>query len=131
MTHDRDEVKADYMDATIAALGGEWGQLHTGHIVRSMADEIVRLRGERDALRHEMHDRMNKLHRVLGDPYGHLTEEVARLSRILAALREPSEVVMIAVQDAVYDQVGAPCHYREATVIVRAAVAAAEQESQP
>ena len=114
MTHDRDEVKADYMDATIAALGGDWGQLHTGHIVRSMADEIVRLRKE-NAIVVSM-----------------LTDQIPLLNRLqdtVDALREPSEAVMIAVQDAVYDQVGAPCHYREATVIVRAAATAAEQEA--
>lgn len=51
-----------------------------------------------------------------------------RAERILANLRDPSEAVKIAVQEAVEREALAPCYYREAEQIVRAAVAAAEKE---
>ena len=109
----RDEVLAEFTRGRVT----KW------HSTHDMADEIVRLRelvATVDAEREQAYKVAQQ------------NEQTARrLGRILDALREPSEVVMIAVQDAVYDQVLAPCHYREATVIVRAAVAAAEQEAQP
>lgn len=58
-----------------------------------------------------------------------LAADYDRLRRILAALREPSEAVKIAVQEAVEREALAPCYYREVEQIVRAAVAAAEKEA--
>jgi hypothetical protein len=121
MTHDRDEVKADYMDATIAALGGEWGQLHTGHIVRSMADEIVRLRKENDIVVSMMVDQIPLLNQ-LQDTLAAVEAERDRADRILAALREPWDIL-----DSVHNQIDFTAGFT-LSQIIRAAVDAAEQE---
>lgn len=82
----------------------------------AMADEIVRLRELVERTEWEREQAWQ------------VTQQQART---LAALREPSEAVKIAVQEAVERETYAPCHYREAEQIVRAAVAEAEKEVQP
>lgn len=105
----------------------------TSYLEHALAREIMRLRealdateAERNAMQREMLDRMNKLHRVLGDPYGHLTKEVERLSRILAALRNPSEAMVKAVDTRLVHALTRGDVFRE--LIIRA-VKAAEQEA--
>lgn len=74
---------------------------------------------------------LDALWRTLSDQIvigNQMQDSLIRQDRILAALREPSEAVKIAVQEAVEREALAPCYYREAEQIVRAAVAAAEKE---
>lgn len=91
----------------------------------SMADEIVRLRTERDDLR----DMVNATQ--WGETVA--SAELEQLRRILAALREPSEAVIVAAEDAMDTASATDCvpgDWNTAWVLeaIRAAVAAAEQE---
>lgn len=96
--------------------------------VVSLLEEIVRLRGERDAM-----EGMSRHHAAVALD---AIEKLNSAERILAALREPSEAVGKAAADEMYgidvDGVssGAEAMYRSAAIrVIRAAVAAAEQEA--
>ena len=107
---------------------------------KAMADEIVRLRGERDALRQQLAVVGVAAHGgdISDVPSNYRTDtsdKVVKLARILAALREPSEAVSKAAANKGFGiDIGgasdrAEAMYRAAaTRVIRAAVEAAEQE---
>jgi hypothetical protein len=117
----------------------------------AMADEIVRFRGERDALRQQLAVVGVAAHGgdISDVPSNYRTDtsdKVVKLARILAALREPSETVISKVWEEIIVQCtlqthdpksGKPlkdwiCHEvteKEVPLVIRAAVEAAEQEA--
>ena len=137
-------------DAVLEEFAHDAG-VHRVWSVAGMADEILRLRDENAALRAEIDRLRDQLHladqsarssraeaeriraeieRILTEAraeINHLCRRADRAERILAALREPSE----AVVDAVHGIELREEWYARAQLhaaIIRAAVAAAEQE---
>lgn len=130
----RDDVLKEYaytkIDYDLMALEGE---AYTAWHTDAMADEIVRWRtldNEREARRaarepiHSLYDILVQLSEENDD----LIEERNRLRAILAALREPSEAVVKAVKDAIYEELGIDYWDGKTRRILYYAVAAAEKE---
>lgn len=117
--------------------------------VNAMADEILKVRQERDELLHELslsrlaNEEMGKrldaveaerddaiINRRLSDEQrGRLFSENAHLLRTLAALREPNEAVLKAGIEHYWDlMLSDPVDMDDVRESIRAAVTAAEQE---
>lgn len=58
-----------------------------------------------------------------------MADEIVRLRAIIAALREPSEAVMQAVKDAIYEELGIEYWDNKTRRIMYYAIEAAEQEA--
>ena len=99
-----------------------------------MADEIVRLRkalDEHDTARMTAELLLERERRTSDSHFGMSVmyeKEYERARDILAALREPSEAVVKAVKDAIYEELGIDYWDGKTRRILYYAVAAAEQE---
>lgn len=119
----------DRLDRIIATARKGWTLAAGEGLV--LVQEIDRLRGELELVSSEAADAYHAIDRrdeELVQQSITLSAEHQRAERILAALREPSEAVVKAVKDAIYEELGIDYWDGKTRRILYYAVAAAEQE---
>lgn len=119
----------DRLDRIIATARKGWTLAAGEGLV--LVQEIDRLRGELELVSSEAADAYHAIDRrdeELAQQAITLSAEHQRAERILAALREPSDFVIEAIDATAWDQGCARLGLPACALVARAAVAAAEQE---
>lgn len=83
----------------------------------------------RDEVLDAVYDEVTAKDTCVEDAVVSLLEEIVRLRRILAALREPSEAVVKAVKECIYEELGIEYWDGKTRRIMYYAIEAAEQEA--